>query len=555
MEKERVAAQPSAGKLFNFRPVLFAAVFMTLGVGFAFFHVFGGLSAKWLLCLLPLAAFPVFLSLPMHRWKRAAIALAMLCISFFIGLIGFIVQVNRYEDVTAFSGCYFAGTIVEMREGKGTTALVLDELTVDGKAQKCKLIAYMPASVCENLRLADQVSLYGDIENRTYERESFSMQAKDFGKEIYLTATVSECAKIGRTYRLSLLLNARAKEVIEHGMDETVAAVTKAVLLGDTAGIDAGLYENIRRGGIAHIFAISGLHVGALFGFCLSLLKKTVLRRLPALLKFSFVTFVLITYAGVCAFSPSVVRATVICLSAYLGKLFQAKTDFLQALGLSAVCILLFTPSALFTVGFQLSFAACFGIAFLTKPIGQVFDEVAKLFRKRFPRKLTAIEEEAIKNDDTLPPRISTRIYRAVTSFLATSLGAQIFTAPLLLYYFGYLSGWALLLNCLFVPFIGVVFSFLLLSVCIACIVPTAFSTVILYIPNLIWSTVLLLFETADFTKFAIEGLSVSVGVMIPYLFAILFFTDKWNVKKSFRFVLCGVCILAFGVGMVALNL
>ena len=555
MEQERVAAQLSVGKLFHLRPMLFAAVFMAFGIGFAFFHVFDGLSAAWLFCLLPLAAFPVFLSLPLHRWKTAAIALAALCISFFVGLSGFIGQVDRYEDATAFTDCYFTGAIVEMREGKGTTALVLDELTVDGKAQKCKLIAYLPASVCENLRLADQVSLYGNIEKRVYERTSFSMQAKDFGKGIYLTSTLSECVKIGRTYRLSLLLNARAKEVIERGMDETVAAVTKAVLLGDTAGIDAGLYENIRRGGIAHIFAISGLHVGALFGFCLSLLKKTAMRRLPAWLKFSFVTFVLIAYAGVCAFSPSVVRATVICLAAYIGKLFQIKTDFLQSLGLSAVCILLFNPSALFTVGFQLSFAACFGIAFLTKPIGQVFDEIVKLYRKRFPRKLTASEQETIKNDDTLPPRISTRIYRAVASFLATSLGAQIFTAPLLLYYFGYLSGWALLLNCFFVPFISVVFSFLLLSVCIACIVPTAFSTAVLYVPNLIWSTALLVFETADFTTFAIEGLSISVGVMIPYLFAILFFTDKWNVKKSFRFVLCGICILAFGVGMVALNL
>jgi competence protein ComEC len=325
------------------------------------------------------------------------------------------------------------------------------------------------------------------------------------------------------------------------------------VLLGDTSGIEEGLFENIRRGGIAHIFAVSGLHVGSLFGACLLLLKKTSLRRLSAWVHFTLIVSVLFVYAGVCAFSPSVVRATIICIVAYLGVLLQVKTDFLQSLGIAATCIMLFDPSALFTAGFQFSFAACFGIALLSKPIGQVFDELAKLYRKRFPKPLTEAEVEAIKNGDTLPPSIPARIYRACASFLSTSLAAQIFTAPLLLLYFGYISGWALLLNCFFVPFIGAVFSLLLLSVGAACVLPMI-AKAFLYIPNLIWSAVLLLFELVDFTKFAIEGISISATMIAIYLTSTLFFTDKWNLKKSARWILGGVCIFAFGVGMVALN-
>jgi competence protein ComEC len=245
-------------------------------------------------------------------------------------------------------------------------------------------------------------------------------------------------------------------------MDEASAAVTKAVLLGDTSGIEADLYENIRRGGVAHIFAVSGLHVGALFGACLLVIRETPIGRLPAWARLAFAGFVLITYAGGCAFTASVLRATVICLIAYAGKLLQVKIDFLQSLGAAAICILFFQPSALFTAGFQLSFAACFGIALLSKPIGQVFDEGAKLYRKLVPIKLTAAEIEAIKNDDTVPPRISTRIYRAVSAFASASFGAQLFTAPILLKYFGYVSGWALLLNCVFVPLIAMLFSLLL---------------------------------------------------------------------------------------------
>ena len=78
---------------------------------------------------------------------------------------------------------------------------------------------------------------------------------------------------------------------------------------------------------------------------------------------------------------------------------------------------------------------------------------------------------------------------------------------------------------------------------------------VLLFVPNVIWSAVLLLFEVVDFTSFAIEGLVISTGLTLTYLVATLFFTDKWNMKKYLRLILGGVCIFAFVVGMVALNL
>ena len=76
----------------------------------------------------------------------------------------------------------------------------------------------------------------------------------------------------------------------------------------------------------------------------------------------------------------------------------------------------------------------------------------------------------------------------------------------------------------------------------------------ILYLPNVVWSAVLLLFEVVDFTSFALEGVAITSGLSLVYIASTLFFTDKWNLKKSLRFVLGGVCICAFVAGMVALN-
>lgn len=546
--------QTNEGGIFNFRFALFSAIYLALGVVFCYYHYFLSLHTAWLLCLPPMAFFPAFLSFSLQQWKKIAALSLLLCVSFFIGLFGFQIEVNRYEDARAFGECYFSGKVVEMRDSANGTQVILGDLTIEGEKQNCKLIAYLPASLEGEVGLCDELFLRGTVTQKSFSQETFTLNASDFGKRIFLSAREVEGEKIGHSFDLFLFLNGRAKARIDAGMDETPAAVTRAVLLGDTTAIDKGLYDNIRRGGISHIFAVSGLHVGSLFAFCLLLVKKTSLRRMGEGLRFTFVAGILLTYAGVCAFTASVVRATVICLFAYAGKLLLVKTDFLQSLGLAAICILIVQPSALFTVGFQLSFAACFGIAFLSKPIGQVFDEGAKLYRKFVPIKLTEAEQQALENDDTIPPRIPARIYRILSSFMATSLAAQLFTAPLLLQYFGYVSGWALLLNCIFVPFISIVFSWLFLFVLLACILPTGLEAVLLYLPNAVWSAVLLLFERFDFSSFALKGISISSGLSMVYIAVCLFFTDKWNLKKSTQFLLAGVCIFAFVAGMVALN-
>jgi len=542
-------------KLFNFRPAFFAAVFLALGIVFYFYYHFQGVSALWVLCLLPLAVMPFFFCRTREKLWKTACAVLLLGCSFFLGFFSFGAQVGHFEDRKAYHEmCYVTGRVVEIREYDNFAALVLDDVWVEKESIKDKVIAYMPASFCEKVNLSDEVFLRATLETVEVNAEEFGLMAGEFGDKIFYRAWMPAGSVTGHKFDLTLFLYARAENAIDYGMDKTSAAVTKAVLLGNTYGIDDGLYENIRRGGIAHIFAVSGLHVGALFGFCLLLTKNTAMRRLSKVAQFFFTACILLLYAALCGFAASVVRATVLCLFGYVAKLFKVKSDLLEALGCGGICILLCTPSALFEVGFQLSFAACFGIVFLTKPIGQVCDEMAKTVRGVFPRKLTAAEIEAIKNDDTLPPRISTRIYRAVTSFVSVSLAAQIFTAPLLLYYFGYVSGWALLLNCLFVPLISAMFSILLMFVVLASLLPVELAAVILYVPKVVWSALLLLFEAVDFSGFSIENVKITAAACLPYFAACTLISDKWNLEKILKYAFTIACILAFGITMVALN-
>jgi competence protein ComEC len=283
-------------------------------------------------------------------------------------------------------------------------------------------------------------------------------------------------------------------------------------------------------------------------------MRKTPLKHTANPLRFLTVAALLFIYAGVCGFSASVVRAMVICLISYLGRLLWVKTDFLQSLGAAAIIILLFTPSALFEVGFQLSFAACLGLALLTKPIGQVCDHVYKLYRKAVPIKRTEEQLAILSTGDTLPPTIGERVYRTAASFFSATTAAQIATAPLLLHYFGYLSGWATLLNCLFVPLISALFSALLVFVVLASILPAICASVVLFLPNAVWSALLLLFQAVDFSSFALSGLMLSAGACVCYYAACVFSTDKWNLDTKLKYILSVTSILGFVATMVVLN-
>ncbi len=552
---DRKDGEKKMEKLFNFRPVFFASVFLCLGIVFCFLNYFYDVSALWLLVLLPLAGTSFFFCRNKMQVWRTACSIALLGAAFFVGFFAFSLQLTNFFARNDLLGKhYVSGYVTEIRLYDGQNGYVLDDLRFGGERVDGKLIAYLPTSNTQDVTLCDELFLYGNVSETSVDGDSFALMAGEFGDDIRFRLWAEEATVTGERFHLFLSVRMRAEAVIERGMDETTAAVTKGMLFGNTEGMDENLYDSIRRGGIAHIFAVSGLHVGSLFAFCLLLTEKTALRKLPKPLRLLLLAVLLFFYAGLCNFSASVLRASVLCLVGYASALLTVKTDFLESLGLALVFILLSTPSALFEVGCQLSFAACFGIAFFSKPIGHVFDELEKLYRKFFPKKLTRTEREALKNDDTMPPRIGERIYRAIASFFAACIGAQVFTAPILLHTFGYVSGWGLLLNCIFVPLTSALFSVLLLFVIVACMLPVEFAFVVLYVPNVVWSLAILIFQVFEFSSFAIEGWKLSAGAIVTYYAGCTFLTDKWHVKKSFSFLFAVGCFLTFAITIVALN-
>ncbi|MBR6932526.1 MAG: ComEC/Rec2 family competence protein [Bacteroidales bacterium] len=145
------------------------------------------------------------------------------------------------------------------------------------------------------------------------------------------------------------------------------AALLKALLTGDRSSLAKETVAVFRKAGASHLLALSGLHIGILYlllGYVLAPVGHSPAARTgKSLLTVLLAWF----YALMTGASPSILRATLFITIRETAGLLHRKRDPLKVLSLALVLQLAFSPSAIRSVGFQLSYAAMLGI-FLIHP-------------------------------------------------------------------------------------------------------------------------------------------------------------------------------------------
>ena len=264
------------------------------------------------------------------------------------------------------------------------------------------------------------------------------------GEGIYLTArqedellisTDPESRLSDRIAKLRKWLNG----ALEASVPSDTLGLAKGLLLGDASGFDYETDTNLKVSGIRHVVAVSGLHVSILMG----MIAEVCFRR-----KWLMVPVggcVLVFFAALAGFSPSVTRA---CLMAGLmlgGLLFDREYDGATALSFAATVMLAMNPLVITSVGFQLSAASVTGIFLFTPRI-------------------------AVWLESCLPERGKPRgrIVRWGIRSIAVTLGATVLTVPLCAWYFGMVSLVSPVTNLLALWVIGGIF-YGLMAVCLLC--------------------------------------------------------------------------------------
>ncbi len=530
----------------NFRPIAFFAVCLCVGIAFAVLSAVYAFPLWYAIFGLPVLGLPFLFCQSKRRAVILLMGVAFLLSAFALGVFTTNKQLRDFQDVRTYTdaSCAVVGEVKQTSESTYSFCIVLRDVTVDGKAEKGNLIAYLPLAFCQSVRVGDTVVLNGNVTTQADIVGEYGLNAYAIGDKINLSMRAEKCAVVDSRFAPFARVRARIKQVINAGMDTANASVTAALLLGDTTAIEYGLLDNIRKGGIAHVFAVSGLHIGALFAFLLACIEKTPIRKLSKPFRFVLVAIPLIFYGGICLFTASVIRSLVMCLVGYGTFLFGLKKDFLETLGLSAIVVLLLSPVSLLEAGFALSFGACLGIALLSRPL----ERTMYAFTDKIYAAVTGKEKTKADVLEALnhPLSIKGRVRRACISYLSMCIGASVATAPVSVFYFGYVSGWTLLCNLLFVPLIVSIFSALLICVWLGCALPLSVSSILLYAPNIFWSLLLIVFQTADFSSFVVQGVSVGYPALCCYFTGLAFCSDKVQIKRKFKCVWAIACAAAF---------
>ena len=149
--------------------------------------------------------------------------------------------------------------------------------------------------------------------------------------------------------------------------------VAEALLIGYRNDLDKQLVQSYSNTGVVHIIAISGLHLGMMYGFILFLFSPAKRKRWYRFAMPVSALFVLWTFTLLAGAVPSILRSAVTFTFIVVGVLINRKGSVYNTLAASAFCLLLFNPYYLWDVGFQLSYTAVLGITLFTKPLHNLF--------------------------------------------------------------------------------------------------------------------------------------------------------------------------------------
>ncbi|ADV81354.1 ComEC/Rec2 family competence protein [Terriglobus saanensis] len=149
---------------------------------------------------------------------------------------------------------------------------------------------------------------------------------------------------------------------------ETDAGIFNAMLLGDRSALQRGTRLDFERTGSFHLLVVAGLHVGLVAWGVYSLLLWLRCGRTTATLATMFLTS---GYAVLTGFGLPVQRALWMTMVFLIATLFARQRHALNALGASALGMLIVAPSSLFEAGFQMTILAVIAIAGIALPLAQ----------------------------------------------------------------------------------------------------------------------------------------------------------------------------------------
>ncbi len=223
-------------------------------------------------------------------------------------------------------------------------------------------------------------------------------------------------------------------------------ALAAAIMTGDRSAMRQETLADLRAANLAHLLAISGLHMGLLTGFIFALVRYGLALNAMISLRFHTKKIAAICALIVGAFylalsggNVATERAFIMVAVMFVAVLLDRRALTLRAVAIAAIIVLLWQPEALMGPGFQMSFAA-------TTALVAVFGWLRRFDMSAWPKWV-----------------------RGVFSVVTSSFVAGLATAPFAAAHFNQIAHFGLIANLASVPLMGVlVMPAAVLAICLA---------------------------------------------------------------------------------------
>ncbi len=398
------------------RPMLISSISMTIVC--AFLMLFSKTAAV-VTVMLAVSVFIIYLIKPLKLRKH--IIIPTICIFSLLISVSFLAYTHsKIEPCLQYDGetTYISGKVISTPVSEnGYTTFTVKSENISGANKTLKIDVTLPENSAEEIKLYDFVSM-DEAEFSVIKNENNRPDITYAADGIILSAYSNEANVLWHSERTPFYYCLRFKEIISQKISDYMHTDTggllKGMLFGDSSDIEYNTLKSFRNSGIAHLLAVSGLHTSLWCGLLILLLK---LIRVPKKARNVICIIFLIAFCVVSAFTPSVIRASLMMFVVLIAPFFKRKPDSLNSLGFAVTFLLLCNPYIIMSVSFQLSVTSTLGVL------------LASDYETKIHKKTQNLKLKPLKN---------TCDY--ILSSLLISISAGIFTLPVSSYYFNVFS-------------------------------------------------------------------------------------------------------------------
>ena len=400
--------------------------------------VCAGTKALLLLLILTATVFILYLLKPLRL--RNKIIIPVICISVIFACLSY-----QYFYGTKISPCLtyngyevpFSGKVVDVPEITGNSVkFTVKTDTIGDKSIKTKITVTVPLQGNDDIAPFSYVTVH-DPDLTVICNDSGKPKASSFSDGTVLTAYATETDVLWQCSKTPFYYCLKVKQTfltqINSHLNPDESGFLSGMLFGGNNQLKHSTLNAFRASGIAHLLAVSGLHTSLWCGLLLSLLKlfhlKEKLRNLICII-------FLWGFCIISAFTPSVLRASLMMALFLAAPLFSRQQDSLNSLGFAVSVLLLANPYAIASVSFQLSVLSTLGVLLSHSLTTKILEKTQEIKINIFRRAINYIADN-----------------------ICISALAGLFTLPLSAYYFGISSIFAPVTNilCIKVAFWGMI--------------------------------------------------------------------------------------------------